>query len=51
MLTTLALIALIVGAVLIVCGYTAAPAALRPGWALTACGVVLALLAYLLPLR
>jgi uncharacterized membrane protein HdeD (DUF308 family) len=49
MLTTLGFIALLVGVVLIVCGYTVAPAALRPGWGLTILGVVLLIIGYLLP--
>jgi uncharacterized membrane protein YvlD (DUF360 family) len=49
MLITLGFIALIVAAVLIVCGYTIAPGALRPGWAALILAVVLLLLGYLLP--
>lgn len=49
MLSTLGFIALVIGIVLIVCGYTVSPPALRPGWAMTILGVVLVLLAYLLP--
>lgn len=49
MLVTLGFIALLVGVVLIICGYTVAPAALRPGWGLTILGVVLLIIGYLLP--
>ena len=49
MLITFGFIALIVGVVLIVAGYTAAPAALRPGWGVLILAVVLLLLGYLLP--
>lgn len=49
MLVTLGFIALIVGVVLVVCGYTVAPAALRPGFAAVILGVVLILIGYLLP--
>lgn len=49
MLVTLGFIALLVGVVLIVCGYTVAPAALRPGWGCAILGVVLLIVGYLLP--
>ena len=49
MLTTLGFIALIIGVVLIVLGYTVEGRALRPGWGLVILAVVLLLLAYLLP--
>ena len=49
MLVTIGFVAIIIGAVLVVCGYTIAPAAQRPGWAVLILGVVLALLGYLLP--
>lgn len=49
MLSTLGFIALLIGIILLVCGYTVSPPALRPGWALTILGVVLVLLAFLLP--
>lgn len=49
MLVTLGFIALLIGVVLIICGYTVAPAALRPGWGLTILGVVLLIVGYVLP--
>lgn len=49
MLVTLGFVALLVGVVLVVCGYTVAPAALRPGWGAVILGVVLILIGYLLP--
>jgi uncharacterized membrane protein HdeD (DUF308 family) len=49
MLITLGFVALILGIVLIVAGYTAAPAALRPGWGVLILGIILLLLGYLLP--
>lgn len=49
MLITLGFIALLIGVVLIVLGYTAAPAALRPGWGCLILAIVLLLLGYLLP--
>jgi uncharacterized protein (DUF983 family) len=50
MLSTLAFVALIVGIVLVVLGYTVEARALRPGWGLVILAVVLILIAYLLPL-
>lgn len=49
MLVTLGFIALLIGIVLIVCGYTIAPAALRPGWGCFILAIVLIVLGYLLP--
>lgn len=49
MLITLGFIALVVGVVLVICGYTVAPAALRPGFGCVILAVVLILLGYLLP--
>lgn len=49
MLITLGFIALIIGIILIVCGYTVAPAALRPGWGCLILALILLLLGYLLP--
>jgi uncharacterized membrane protein len=49
MLVTLGFIALIVGIILVVCGYTVAPAALRPGFGCLILAVVLILIGYLLP--
>jgi uncharacterized membrane protein HdeD (DUF308 family) len=49
MLVTLGFIALIVGVVLIICGYTVAPQALRPGWGCLILAIVLIVLGYLLP--
>jgi uncharacterized membrane protein len=49
MLVTLGFIALVVGIVLIVCGYTAAPQALRPGWAALIIAIILIALGYLIP--
>lgn len=49
MLITIGYVALILGIVLIICGYTVAPQALRPGWAALVIALVLILLGYLLP--
>lgn len=49
MISTLAFIALIVGVVLVVLGYTVEARALRPGWGLVILAVVLMLIVYLLP--
>ena len=49
MLVTLGFIALLVGVVLVICGYTVAPRALHPGVACVVLAVVLLLLGYLLP--
>ena len=48
-LVTIGFIALIVGVILVVAGYTVAPAALRPGWGAVILGLVLVLIGYLLP--
>lgn len=50
MLVTLGFIALVIGVILIVAGYTVAPAALRPGWGVLILGLVLLLIGYLLPI-
>lgn len=49
MITTLGFIALLVAVVLIICGYTVAPQALRPGFGCLILAVVLILIGYLLP--
>lgn len=49
MLITLGFIALLIGVVLVVLGYTVEPRALRPGWGCVILAVVLILLGYLLP--
>lgn len=49
MLVTLAWIALLVGLVLVVLGYTVAPAARVPGIVLAVVGVVVLIVAYALP--
>lgn len=49
MLSTLGFVALVIGVVLLICGYVADARAVRPGWALTIIGAVLLLVAYLLP--
>src|SRR5512139_1506578 len=49
LLVTLGWVALIVGLVLVVLGYTVAARALRPGWAVTILGVILLLIGYLVP--
>lgn len=49
MLSTIGFIALLLGAVLLVVGYIAEPRAIRPGWVCVVVGVVLVLLAYVLP--
>lgn len=49
MLITLGFIALIVGVILVICGFTVAPSALRPGWGCLILAVVLIVLGYLLP--
>lgn len=49
MLTTLGFIALIIGVVLVLLGYTVEGRALRPGWGCIILAVVLILIAYLLP--
>lgn len=49
MLTTLGFVALVVGIVLIIVGYTIEARAIRPGWACVILAVVLILLGYLLP--
>lgn len=49
MLITLGYVFLLVGVVLVILGYTAAPQALRPGWGCVILAVVLILIGYLLP--
>jgi hypothetical protein len=49
MLTTLGYIALLIGSVLVIVGYTVEGRALRPGWGCVILGVVLILIGYLLP--
>lgn len=49
MLVTLGYIFLIVGAILVVCGFTIEPRALRPGFGCVVLAVVLIVVAYLLP--
>lgn len=49
MLVTLGFIALLIGVVLVVLGYTVAPQAVRPGWGCVILAVVLILIGYLLP--
>lgn len=49
MLTTIGFIALILGIILVVAGYTVAPAALRPGFGCIILAVILLVLGYLLP--
>lgn len=49
MLSTLGLLALLVGIVLVVCGWTVEPRVLRPGWGVLILGVVLIVIAYTLP--
>lgn len=49
MLTTLGYIALILGVILIVLGYTLEPRALRPGWGCLILALILILLGVLLP--
>ena len=39
MLSTLGFIALIIGIILVICGYTIAPPALRPGWGAVILGI------------
>ena len=46
MLTTLGFIALLIGAILVIGGYTLEPRALRPGWGVVILGVVLILVGY-----
>lgn len=46
---TLGWIALLIGLVLVIIGYTVAPQARMPGWAGVVLGVVLLILGYLLP--
>lgn len=48
-LITVGWIALILGIILVVLGFTIAPHALRPGWGALVLGVVLILVGYLLP--
>jgi uncharacterized membrane protein len=49
MLITLGYIALIIGVILVILGFTVAPQAQRPGWGVLILGVVLILIGYLLP--
>jgi tetrahydromethanopterin S-methyltransferase subunit C len=49
MLTTLGFIALLIGAVLVIVGYTVEPRTLRPGWGCIILAVVLIVIGYLLP--
>lgn len=49
MLTTLGFVALIVGIILVLLGYTVEARALRPGWGCVILAVVLIALGYLLP--
>lgn len=49
MLSTIGFIALVIGLVLLICGYVADGRAVQPGWALTVIGVVLLLVAYVTP--
>lgn len=48
-LVTLGFIALLVGVILVICGYTIAPQALRPGWGAIILAIILILIGYLLP--
>ena len=48
-LITLGWIALILGIVLVVLGFTIAPQAQRPGWGVLILGIVLVLIGYLVP--
>lgn len=48
-LTTLGVVTLIVGVVLLAVGYVAEPRAVRPGWACVVIAVVLFLVAYIAP--
>lgn len=49
MLSTLGFIALFVGIILVLVGYTVEARAVRPGWGCVILGVVLVVLAYLAP--
>lgn len=49
MLITLGFIALLIGVVLIVVGYTVAPQALRPGFGCLILALILIIIGYLLP--
>lgn len=48
MLTTIAYVALILGVILIILGYTVEPRALRPGWGCIILAIVLILISVLL---
>jgi hypothetical protein len=48
-LVTLGFIALLIGVILVIVGYTVEPRALRPGWGCVILAVVLIVLGYLLP--
>ena len=49
MITTISYVALILGVILVVLGFTVAPQAQRPGWGCIILAVVLILLGYVLP--
>lgn len=49
MLTTLGFIALLIGIILIVAGYTVEGRALRPGWGCIILALILIVLGYVLP--
>lgn len=49
MISTLGYIALLIGVVLVLVGYTIEGRALRPGWGCVILGVALILIGYLLP--
>jgi hypothetical protein len=49
MLTALGFIALVIGVILVVLGYTVEPRALRPGWGCIILAIILIALGYLLP--
>lgn len=49
LLVTVGWVALVVGVVLLVVGYLARPAAIRPGWVAVVIGVVLLVLGYVIP--
>lgn len=49
MISTLGYIALLIGVILVIVGYTVEARALRPGWGCVILGVVLVVLGYLLP--
>lgn len=49
MLVTLGFVALILGVILVIAGYTVAPQAARPGWGCIILAIILLVLGYLLP--